>query len=137
MQRRSGSGVKRQRTPRRKGRKAPVARVSTTDLQDQVATLTTELTEVRKRLTESLEYQSAAGEALNVITRSPIDAQPVFDMIAESAARLCDGKFCAVYRFDGQLLHFVAHNSLTPEVLEINRRAYPTPPSRRTAAARA
>src|SRR5262245_6875548 len=58
-------------------------------------------------------------------------------MIAESAARLCEGQFCFVYRFDGQLLHFVAHHSLTPEVLEMNRRAYPAPPSRRSAAARA
>jgi two-component system, NtrC family, sensor kinase len=58
-------------------------------------------------------------------------------MIAESARRLCEGQFCFVYRFDGQLLHFVAHHSLTPEVLEMNRRAYPAPPSRRSAAARA
>ena len=42
-----------------------------------------------------------------------------------------------MYRFDGQLLHFVAHHSLTAEVLEMNRRAYPAPPSRRSAAARA
>src|SRR5262249_46663286 len=39
--------------------------------------------------------------------------------------------------FDGQLLHFVAHRSLTDEVLEINRRAYPAPPSQRSVAARA
>src|SRR5262249_56331924 len=63
--------------------------------------------------------------------------QAVFGMTAESARRLCDGQFCFVYRFDGQLLHFVAHHSLTPEVLEMNRRAYPAPPSRRSAAARA
>src|SRR5262249_34205481 len=50
---------------------------------------------------------------------------------------LCEAQFCFVYRFDGQLLHFVAHDGLTPDVLEMNRRAYPAPPSRRTAAARA
>ncbi len=88
-------------------------------------------------LTESLEYQTVTGEVLNVISRSPTDVQPVFDMIAESAARLCEAQFCFVYRFDGQLLHFVAHRSLTAEVLEINRRAYPAPPSRSTVAARA
>ena len=88
-------------------------------------------------LTETLKYQTATGEVLNVISRSPTDVQPVFDMIAKSAAQLCDGQFCFVYRFDGQLLHFVAHHSLTPEVLEMNRRAYPAPPSRRSAAARA
>jgi GAF domain-containing protein len=139
MQRRGASGqpVKGQRTNKPKATKTPSARVSTTDLQEQVAALTRELTEARDELTEALEYQTAAGEVLSVISRSPSDVQPVFDMIAESAARLCEGQFCFVYRFDGQLLHFVAHHSLTPEVLEMNRRAYPAPPSRRSAAARA
>ena len=139
MQRHGASGqpVKGQRTNKPKAAKTPSARVSTTDLQEQVAALTRELTEARDELTEALEYQTATGEVLNVISRSPSDVQPVFDMIAESAARLCEGQFCFVYRFDGQLLHFVAHHSLTPEVLEMNRRAYPAPPSRRSAAARA
>jgi len=139
MQRHGASGqpVKGQRTNKPKAAKTPSARVSATDLQEQVATLTRELTEARDELTAALEYQTATGEVLNVISRSPSDVQPVFDMIAERAARLCVGQFCFVYRFDGQLLHFVAHHSLTPEVLEMNRRAYPAPPSRRSAAARA
>src|SRR2546421_3825464 len=58
-------------------------------------------------------------------------------MIAEIAARLCDAQYCFVYRFEGQLLHFVAHHGLTAEVLELNRRAYPAPPTRRSVAARA
>ena len=132
-----GQPVKGQRTNKPKAAKTPSARVSTIDLQEQVAALTRELTKAREELTEALEYRTATGEVLNVISRSPRDVQPVFDMIAESAARLCEGQFCFVYRFDGQLLHFVAHHSLTPEVLEMNRRAYPAPPSRRSAAARA
>jgi GAF domain-containing protein len=90
-----------------------------------------------RELKEAREQQVATADVLKVISRSPMDAQPVFDMIAERAARLCEGQFCFVYRFDGLLLHFVAHHSLTPEVLEMNRRAYPAPPSRRSAAARA
>jgi GAF domain-containing protein len=61
----------------------------------------------------------------------------VFDMIAQSAARLCDAQYCFVYRFDGRLLHFVAHHGLTTEVVEMNRRNYPMLPSRRSAAGRA
>ena len=113
-----------------KGRKAPTAHTVGADLQGQVAALTRELQEAH-------EQQVATADVLKVISRSPTDVQPVFDMIAESAARLCEGQFCFVYRFDGKLLHFVAHHSLTPEVLEMNRRAYPAPPSRRSAAARA
>jgi two-component system, NtrC family, sensor kinase len=137
MQRRDASGQPVKGHSRPKARKAPTADVSTTDLQEQVAALTRELTGAREQLTEAFEYQTATGEVLNVISRSPTDVQPVFDMIAESAARLCEGQFCFVYRFDGQLLHFVAHHSVTPEVLEINRRAYPKPPSRGSVAARA
>src|SRR6516162_99282 len=102
-----------------------------------VAGQETEVARLTRELNEAREQQIATADVLKVISGSPTDVQPVFDMIAESAARLCDGQFCFVYRFDGQLLHFVAHHSLTPEVFEMNRRAWPAPPSRRSAAARA
>ena len=98
------------------------------------------LNELRQRtddLSESLEQQTATSQVLGVISSSVTDAQPVFDMIADSAATLCEAQFCFVYRFDGELLHFVAHRSVAPEVLEMNRRKYPAPPSRGTVAARA
>jgi GAF domain-containing protein/CheY-like chemotaxis protein len=90
-----------------------------------------------RELSEALEYQTATGEVLNIISRSPSNVQPVFDMIAESAWRLCHAQFCFVYQFDGQLLHFIAHHGLPPELVEMNRRNYPTPPSRKHVAPRA
>ena len=82
--------------------------------------------EARNRdLTETLEQQTATGEILRVISSSPTDVQPVFDTIARSAARLCDAQFCHVFRFDGELLHFVAQHGLTPEGLDGMRRAWP------------
>src|SRR5262249_59999253 len=83
------------------------------------------------------EFQAATGEVLNVIRRSPTDVQPVFDMIAESVSQLCEAEYCFAYRFDGQLLHFVAHRGITAEVLAINRRNYPAPASRGSVAGRA
>src|SRR6516225_3236763 len=102
-----------------------------------VAGQETEVAQLTRELNEARQQQVATADVLKVISRSSTDVQPVFDMIAESARRLCDGQFCFVYRFDGQLLHFVAHHSLTPEVFEMNRRAWPAAPSRRSAAARA
>ena len=88
-------------------------------------------------LAEALEHQAATSEVLSIISRSPTDAQPIFDMIAQSAARLCGAQFCHVFRFDGELIHFVAHHGLPPERVETLRRTYPIPPGRRSATARA
>src|SRR5215467_16227956 len=106
-------------------RKPPAA-----DVNEKIAHL-------EHKLNEALEQQTTTSDVLRVFSRSPTDVQPVFDMIAESAARLCEAQYCFVYRFEGQLLHFVAHHGLTPEVLEINRSSYPAQPSRGSVAARA
>src|SRR5262249_23280752 len=77
------------------------------------------------------------GEILGVISSSPTDVQPVFDAIVRSAVSLCNGTFSALYRFDGKLLHLVAHHNFTPEALEAARRIYPQPLSRQLSAPRA
>src|SRR5437762_501632 len=52
-----------------------------------------------KDLKEAREQQAATAEILKVIASSPVDVQPVFEAIAESAARLCQAEFCNVFRF--------------------------------------
>jgi two-component system, NtrC family, sensor kinase len=89
-----------------------------------------------RQLTEALEQQTAMSEILRVISSSPSDAQPAFDTIAQSAARLCKALFCHVFRFDGELLQFVAHHGLPPEGIAEIRSTYPLPPGRASAAAR-
>src|SRR5262249_1554442 len=81
-------------------------------LFDEVQTRTRELS-------EALEHQTATSEVLSVITRSPTDAQPVFDAIVQSAARLCEAVFGAVFLYDGDLLHVAATNNWTPEQLKL------------------
>src|SRR5438552_4563751 len=95
------------------------------------------LIEAHTQATEALEQQTATSEILRVISSSPTDAQPVFDTIAESAVRLCDGLLSGVYRFDGDLVHFVAHCNWTGEGLETAHRMYPRAPSRETQVATA
>src|SRR5215510_11184174 len=88
-------------------------------------------------LSEALEHQTATSEVLNVISRSPTDAQPVFDAIVQSAARLCEAIFSVVWLYDGELLQVAATHNFTPEVLNKLFKAYPARPDRSTAAGRA
>ena len=94
--------------------------------------------QLEKRLAEAHEQQAATSEILRVIARSPGDVQPVFDMIAERAMRLCGALFGGVNRFDGALIHLAAHVDVSPEFADALRRTYPMPPSSRgTVGARA
>jgi GAF domain-containing protein len=98
------------------------------------------LNELRQRtddLTESLQHQTATSEVLGVISRSPTNAQPVFEAIVESAERLCGGVFSVVWLYDGQLLHYAASHNFTPEVLDHIAKIYPKQPERSVAAGRA
>jgi GAF domain-containing protein len=85
--------------------------------------------EARNRdLTESLEQQTATAEILRIISRSQTDVQPVFGTIVTNAVNLCGARMGAVYRFDGELLHLVAHHNYLPAVLEVLQQMHPRPP---------
>jgi signal transduction histidine kinase len=85
--------------------------------------------EARNRaLIEALAQQTATAEVLRVISSSPTDVQPVFDTIVRSAVQLCRAIYGSVYRFDGELTHFVGHYNFTP--IEQWRRTFPRAPSK-------
>ena len=94
-----------------------------------------ELQASNKDLREALNNQTATSEILRVISRSPTDAQPVFDTIAEHACRLCDAEVAGVLRFDGELVHIVALGNVGFD--SPIARQFPMPPSNRSAPARA
>jgi GAF domain-containing protein len=93
--------------------------------------------DLEKRLAEALEQQTATAEILGVISSSPTDVRPVFDAIARSARGLFDGLSCVAWRLDGEQLHRVASNNLSPGVDEAIGAMGPIPLTRGNVGARA
>jgi signal transduction histidine kinase len=83
------------------------------------------LTEANAQVTEALEQQTATSDILRVISQSQTDPQPVFETIVRNAVRLCGAIQGGVYRFDGELVHAVAHEGFTPQQLEDWRSNFP------------
>jgi GAF domain-containing protein/CheY-like chemotaxis protein len=81
-----------------------------------------------RELTETLEQQTATSEILRVISTSPTDVLPVFDTIVRNAVALCGSLFANVFRFDGELLHFIASHNVGPSYVELLRAKYPMRP---------
>jgi two-component system, NtrC family, sensor kinase len=67
-----------------------------------------------RELAEALGRETATGEILGVISRSPTDIQPVLSAVAESAARLCRAYDVTVFRVEGDVLRLVAHHGPVP-----------------------
>jgi GAF domain-containing protein len=86
------------------------------------------LAQAERELSEALERQAATDEVLRVISTSRTDVQPVFEMIVRSAVALCGSLFANVFRFDGELLHFVASHNVGQSYVELLRAKYPIRP---------
>jgi two-component system, NtrC family, sensor kinase len=91
------------------------------------AHLKTEVESLRGAVTESLEQQTATSEILRVISTSPSDIHPIFAAIASTAVRLCGARIATVFRYDGELIHLIAHHGYTAEALELRRGLFPAP----------
>jgi signal transduction histidine kinase len=109
----------------------------TSQLRESYANLEQKVEERTRELSKSLEQQTATSEILRVISSSPTDAQPVFDVIVESAIRLCGARYGRLYRYDGETIHLVASHGLSQSGLGQVQRVFPRPAADDTIAGRA
>src|SRR3954470_20991217 len=87
-------------------------------------------------LANSLEQQAATSEILRVIARSPSNTQPVFDLLALRAGRLCNAEVAVISRFGGELIELAAIHGVVPEGVKIVRKMFPMQVSAQTVTAR-
>ena len=106
MKSRSGAGGKTAKLKNRKTAKPkritqsnkPRSRWPSTSVDEEIAPLKRELKEAR-------EQKAATSEVLRVISTSRGALEPVFQIMLGRAVRICEAKFGALYRFDGNALH--------------------------------
>jgi two-component system NtrC family sensor kinase len=75
-----------------------------------------------RELTESLERQTATSEVLSVISRSPGDLEPVFQIMLENATRICEARFGTMYLYHGGAYHLAAVHNAPPALVEARKR---------------
>jgi putative methionine-R-sulfoxide reductase with GAF domain len=91
-------------------------------LFQELSDKTTELESSNSQLREALEQQTATSEILGVIASSPTDLQPVLDVIAENAARICGADDAMIRLVQDDGLRVAAHHgSIMPHAPDITR----------------
>ena len=83
------------------------------------------LNELRQRtddLSESLEQQTATSEVLRVISSSPGELEPVFQILLENAVRLSEANFGSLYLYDGEMYRIGALHNTPAAYAELRRR---------------
>ena len=81
---------------------SPITVVSTAEMaarrdEDETSQLRRENEALKLRLAQAEERQTATSEILRVISQSQRDAQPVFDVIAANARKLCEAALGGVW----------------------------------------
>jgi GAF domain-containing protein len=100
-------------------------RLQTTKARTHVDRLSPANADLKKKLAEAREQQTATAEILGIISSSPTDVQPVFDTIVRNFVSLCGSTFGVIYTFDGELVHFASAYGFSPDQIAGLKAKYP------------
>ena len=110
-------------------------------LLDELQQRTAELAARNSEFGERIEHQSATIDVLKVMSASPGDPQPVFDLIVRRARDLCNSATAGLFEFDGELVYLRSRVGTeacgTPDAAEAYQRLFPMVPTRGTITSRA
>src|SRR5437870_12631194 len=99
------------------------------ELRRQLDACRAELAARNREFGERIEHQSATIDVLKVMSASPGDPQPVFDLITRRARELCNTHTAALCEFDGELVHLRSWVGMeaygAPDALEAYKRLFP------------
>jgi GAF domain-containing protein len=88
------------------------------------AVIAIENTRLLSELRESLQQQTATADVLKVISSSVSDLKPVFEIIGQSAEKLCDAEISVISMVDGDVIRLASINGVTKEGVEAVRNAF-------------
>jgi two-component system NtrC family sensor kinase len=112
--RRKTTTVKRLRQPAAARARDP----SAANLHKQVDQLAQELAEARKHLGEALDQQTAISEVLQVISSSPGELEPVFQVVLANAVRICKANFGNLFLYEGNSFRIAVQHNPPPTYAE-------------------
>ena len=96
-------------------------------MEGELQALRAELAARNSEFGERIDYQAATIDVLKAMSASPGDAQPVFDLIARQAAKLCNVPTAAVATFDGTMLHLATQSGFDAAYADAYVSQFPRP----------
>jgi hypothetical protein len=86
------------------------------------AVIAIENTRLLNELRESLQQQTATSEVLQVISSSPGELDPVFQVMLENATRICGAQLGNLILYENGIFRYVAMYGAPPAFAELRQR---------------